>query len=291
MNSIFLPYVAFMAVVANAQDSPGNEARNTSSTWSLQPYFKIPALSWPSLSPLLNRFTSATKSAPGALQSKWSTAGDKLQWKGVFDNYESMQAHQDRLMELVDELMTTSGAQLGRLEIHGPLADAVAATGRTDPSMALKADFYDVEEGFYSRFTPETPDSQCAIQMYFDVTDWNKARPIMSQFLDRTAKESGCLYSGWSKKNNEMVWRETYTDGDSVATHFKKTGPLINRLLSGPATLKRVEIHGPKEELEKAGKDTIKKEITATSVEPEYFAITESGDEEKLQIEDEKSEL
>jgi quinol monooxygenase YgiN len=239
----------------------------------------------------LKRFTAATKSSPGALQSKWSSVGDQLLWKGMFDNYQAMQAHQERLMELVDELVASTGAQLGRLEIHGPLAEAIAASDKIDPSMALQADFYDLEEGFFSRLTPETPDTLCATQMYFDVSDWTKARPVMSEFLDRTTKESGCLYSGWSKKNNEMVWRESYADGDSVATHFTKTGPLINKLLSGPAKLTRVEIHGPKEELKKTGKDIIKKAITATSIEPEYFAITESGDEEKLQIEDQKTEL
>ena len=99
----------------------------------------------------------------------------------------------------MDELTSSTGAQIGRLEIHGPLSEAIAAapsSSKIDPSIALMADFYDLEEGFFSRLAPDTPDTLCSTQMYLDVADWGKARPIMAQFIDRTTKEPGCLYSG-----------------------------------------------------------------------------------------------
>lgn len=204
-------------------------------------------------------------------------------WRGMYEDFDSLHAAHSALMHLVDDLVASTEATLSRIEIHGPSdeLDAPETKKFLDPSMALKAEYYDMEEGFVSRLPPSVASraSLCETNEYFTVNDWGKARPIMNDFVKQTSREKGCLYSGWSKKNNELRWRESYKDGDAMLKHFKNTAPLIDKLRDGPATLERFEIHGPTVELNKA-KDI--SSLLKEPIKPIYFAITSGSDDGKL---------
>ena len=272
-------------VSSKDNDSPSIVPATTSTMWTIQPYFNVPRnLHWPSIVPFLNRFKGKTEPPPAAVRLGWSPSTEgpnQLLWKGVYDNFEAMQAQHEFIMNELNDLIAETDLTLNRLEIHGPARDLIGAKDKKlDLAMALSADFFDIEEGFSSHMSSDTDlDRACETSQYFMVKDWEKARPIMTEFVDMTEKEPGCLYSGWSKKGNELRWRETYQDGNALAKHYEDTSPLIEKLIDGPATPVRFEIHGPKEELEKT-KD-LPKTLTV-GFKPEYFMIADDGSEEKL---------
>lgn len=197
-----------------------------------------------------------------------------------------MHAHHDALMRHVNDLIAETDVTLRAFEIHGPKQELLDAPEekQLDPAFALGADYFDVQEGSFSRWSSDTPRALCETQERFKVKDWAKAKPLMKEFLDLTTKEPGCMYSSWSKKGDELSWVESYADGDAVAKHFELTGPIINKLLEGDKilALESAEVHGPKEELEKAKKNI--PEALKAALKPEYFAIAASDEvnEEKL---------
>ena len=73
----------------------------------------------------------------------------------------------------------------------------------------------------------------------------------MQEFASATRTEKGCIYYGWDTCGDKLFCREAYVDGDAVNAHLANVGPLITRLLDGPAKLDSIEIHGPAAELEK----------------------------------------
>jgi quinol monooxygenase YgiN len=274
---------------------PASKTVSMASPWTIQPYFSIPkTLHWPSIMPYMNRLTAATEAIPrparfgwGMPVMPWSAGGaNQLMWKGIYDNFEDMQSQHESIMQALDELVSETGLTLDRLEIHGSAKDLIEAPPdkKLHPGMALRADFFDsaldVEEGFSSKMSPDANlDRACETSQYFSVNDWKNALPVMKEFVKKTNDEPGCLYSGWSKKGTELRWRETYEDGDAVVKHFKETGPLIEKLIDGPAKLERFEIHGPKEELKKA--KNLPESLTV-AFKPDYFAIASDGSEEQL---------
>lgn len=200
-------------------------------------------------------------------------------WRGMYDSYASMHQHHDELMRLVEDLIDQTDATLSRFEIHGPSQDLVTAAN-LDASLALKSDYFDtIESSFGKLITPSNRERVCETNELFVVNDWTKAGPIMKDFLEKTAREPGCTYSGWSKKGDQLRWVETYTDGAAVAKHFEITGPIIDKLLEGAATLQSAEVHGPKNELEML-KNLPR--LLKAEFKPKFFAIASDGSEEQI---------
>ena len=90
------------------------------------------------------------------------------------------------------------------------------------------------------------------IRPYFTVLNWAKARPIMAEFVKRTATEDGMIYYGWDINGDTLYCREAYLDGAAVKKHLENVGSCIGELLAeGVAKLDKIAIHGPAAELEK----------------------------------------
>jgi len=89
------------------------------------------------------------------------------------------------------------------------------------------------------------------IQPTFTVKDWEAAKPIMEEFVERTKTETGCLYYGWSRCGDKLFCREAYSDAAGVLAHLDNVGPLVGKLLESAATLDQIELHGPAAELDK----------------------------------------
>ena len=85
------------------------------------------------------------------------------------------------------------------------------------------------------------------IQPTFTVKDWAAAEPIMADFVERTEKETACVYYGWSKCGDKLFCREAYVDAAGVLAHLENVGPCVDEILklsgledTGPAAEKRM---------------------------------------------------
>ena len=75
---------------------------------------------------------------------------------------------------------------------------------------------------------------------------WEKAKPIMAEFVEKTSKEGDVIFYGWTTNGDKLFCREAYSSGKGVLRHLENVGPCVEALLAdGVATLDRIELHGP----------------------------------------------
>ncbi len=75
-------------------------------------------------------------------------------------------------------------------------------------------------------------------------------RALCDQFMEATAKESKCLYYGFSFNGDQVHCREAYEDADGLLAHLDNVGAILGEAVK-IAEIARVEIHGVEEELAK----------------------------------------
>jgi quinol monooxygenase YgiN len=126
------------------------------------------------------------------------------------------------------------------------------------------------------------PNSFCSISPTFKVNNWEKVTPILDEFVEATKKETGVIYYGWvaNKETDTLVCREAYVDGDAVNKHLENVGPLIGKLLDGPAELVSIHVQGPEEEMTKVKPGTDPLGATYTYVDPSGFTNMITGTED-----------
>lgn len=97
-----------------------------------------------------------------------------------------------------------------------------------------------------------TPDNAVSIHPYFRINEGHQeqARSLCEQLIERTRQEPGCLYYAFSFSGELMHCREAYEDAAGLAAHLENSGLLIQELLENHASLERLEVHGPKAELD-----------------------------------------
>jgi len=97
------------------------------------------------------------------------------------------------------------------------------------------------------------------IQPTFTIKDLAKAEPFMKKCVDLTKTESGCMYYGWTIKDDKLFCREAYVDAAAVQAHLENIVPAVGEMLdSGAASLDEINFMGPK-----AGWGTFKKSADA----------------------------
>jgi quinol monooxygenase YgiN len=105
------------------------------------------------------------------------------------------------------------------------------------------------------------PNSFCSIIPTFKVNDWDKVNPILDELVETTKKETGVIYYGFvaNKETNTVVCREAYVDGDAMNKHLENAGPVLGKLMDGPAEVVSMHVQGPEEEITKckAGMDPL----------------------------------
>jgi len=111
-------------------------------------------------------------------------------------------------------------------------------------------------------------DNCVSIHPYFTVSEQNldQAREYCERFVASTQTESKCLYYGFSISGNEIHCREGYQGGEGLLAHLENVGALLGEFLEKIATITRLEVHGPADELEKV------KEALAP-LKPQYFVL------------------
>lgn len=112
-----------------------------------------------------------------------------------------------------------------------------------------------------------TQDKCCSIVPYFKVHEGklDAFKTLCEQFVDKTVMEPKCLYYGFSFDGEQAHFREGYKDAQGVLAHLENVGALLEEALK-IADLTRLEIHGPRDELEKL------KEPLA-DLNPQYFTL------------------
>jgi hypothetical protein len=78
----------------------------------------------------------------------------------------------------------------------------------------------------------------------------DEAKALLREFVAKTATEAKMLYYEFTLNGDEVFCREAYTDAEGVLAHLENVGPLLDRMLT-LASLARLELHGPVEELDK----------------------------------------
>jgi quinol monooxygenase YgiN len=76
------------------------------------------------------------------------------------------------------------------------------------------------------------------------------AKALLREFVAKTAVEEKVISYEFTVNGDEVFCREAYLDADGVLAHLDNVGALLERLLT-MASLIRLEVHGPAEELGK----------------------------------------
>jgi quinol monooxygenase YgiN len=69
-------------------------------------------------------------------------------------------------------------------------------------------------------------------------------------FIEKTRNEEKNLFYGFTVNGDELFCREGYVDAEGVLAHLENVGALLSEVLK-IASLTRVELHGPAQELDK----------------------------------------
>lgn len=97
-----------------------------------------------------------------------------------------------------------------------------------------------------------TNDKCCTIAPYFYVhsSQLEIFKSLCEKFVEKASTEPKCLYYGFTFLDDQVHCREGYEDAEGVLAHLDNVGELLRHALE-IGTLKRLEIHGPAEELAK----------------------------------------
>ena len=95
-------------------------------------------------------------------------------------------------------------------------------------------------------------DTCCTLGPYWKVHpgQMDAFRETCERFMEKTRAEPDCMFYGWSFGGDEVHCREGYKDAQAILFHLQNVGPLLEEALK-IATITRLEVHGPRSELEK----------------------------------------
>ncbi|MES1925132.1 hypothetical protein [Salinisphaera sp. T31B1] len=95
-------------------------------------------------------------------------------------------------------------------------------------------------------------DNCCSIAPYFNVPEqrMDEFKALVGRFVEASAKEPGCLYYGFLFDGQTATCREGYDGADGVLAHLDNVGELFTQAQQ-IAELTRMEVHGPKAELDR----------------------------------------
>ncbi len=112
-----------------------------------------------------------------------------------------------------------------------------------------------------------TVDKCCIIAPYFKVQSGklNDFKELCEKFVERAIQEEKCLFYGFSFSDDLVHCREGYADAESLMFHLEHAGDLLSQALK-ISELARLEVHGPKAELDKLSE-------VLEALNPQYYAL------------------
>lgn len=166
--------------------------------------------------------------------------GDNLFGRLAFPDADALKNHLATAPDSASLLADV--ATLKSLEIHGPAAELAKLS-------IDGANMFEIESGL-SRLERETgaamlPIQAISVHSRFTIKDAAAAKPICAELIERTVKETDCLYSSWTRCGDELYLREAFGSVVGIARHVDNVGDLLSSLSSegGPATLDSNELH------------------------------------------------
>jgi quinol monooxygenase YgiN len=216
---------------------------------TIQPTFTVQ--DWTRAKPIMEDFVTRTRKEANCMYYGWSKTGDKpgdkLFCREAYTDAAAVLEHIENIGPCVDALLAEGVATLDEISLHGPSAELDKCKETCDP---FGMQYYQIDSGF-STITKEVggiPSGQrlVSIQPTFTVQSWEKAKPIMAEFVEKTSKEGDVIFYGWTTNGDKLFCREAYSSGKGVLRHLENVGPCVEALLAdGVATLDRIELHGP----------------------------------------------
>lgn len=216
---------------------------------------------------LLSWFVESSRKESGCLFYGATLSGDKIFFREGYKDGEAARIHIERIKDKLTEFMEYASNDSS--EVHGPKKELDAIKDLTDAWNPTYFLFLDGSSYIYSsRLLGKQKKAFCSIQPTFTVLDRQKFLDELAPTLCRMTKgESLCLWYGWTmtEDGTKAFCREAYKNGKGVAKHLDNVGKVLGDALeSGVLKLDKIEIHGPKEELEIC-------KATADPLNPVYF--------------------
>ncbi len=215
---------------------------------------------WGTASRLVNEHADCARADASTMFCGWSRCGDRLSCRIAFADADTARAHLARTAAPL-EALGSGPATRDAIEVYGPAAELrkLREGGALGEACCL-----DVASGvsFMVKECGATLRglSHVTLQPTFAVRDAGAALAIAEEavaLVDRL-EGSGCAYYGWcvsaagksasrgaEPEAASLVCRMAHNNADAVGAHLANAGALIEALLDGPATLRRVELHGP----------------------------------------------
>jgi quinol monooxygenase YgiN len=242
-QSILLPRTLprFAATAQEAEQHPNVPLA------SIMPYFKIK--DWVAAAPIMEEFEHLSERANlPTLEHAWMSKSDDRSGPitvlrvSMHDADQLMDFYIDELSPLIDKLLQTA-ATIERIELHG-----ISSEDKNHPYSELFE-----TAGWFSKLGSDDalPKTSLYVRPYYTILDEVKAKPLMQQAIEEIQKEEGVLYFGWHREGNRAVCHGIFRDAMSFADHYKRVNTILASLLAGPATLEKIEVHGPDVELKK----------------------------------------
>jgi hypothetical protein len=140
-------------------------------------------------------------------------------------------------------------------EIHGP-PTIMAPSTETDVSNLMESmpgigvHFHEIDEGLHrkdaNREIAEDKDSEVKVTTYFEVLNWETARPRLAKIIERATLENACKYQSWTRSEDLLIVREAFDTASDVAAHWAYCGPMYAAMFATHAAcLNRIEVHSP----------------------------------------------
>jgi len=110
---------------------------------------------------------------------------------------------------------------------------------------------YDVQAPMVQVFGETFPNRFLTLQPTFTVLDWERAKPILDDYLALARGDFSCMYCGCSTNaENKLACRVAHPDAAATIAHLNAVGECLDQLcIEGVATLDDFALHGPADEL------------------------------------------
>jgi quinol monooxygenase YgiN len=217
---------------------------------TIHPVFTINNLE--AAEPHMMKMVEGTKKEAGCLYYGWTICGNKLHCRETYVDGKAAVIHLQNAGPMVGEMLDSGACSLDYIYVMGDEDELEVVKPAAD---ALGAKYWTVWDDFTNfAKTSGSNDAMadfCTIQPTFTILDLTAAEEYMTECVEATTKEQGCLYYGWTICDDKLYCREAYVDGAAVAVHLESAGPIVGRMIeAGMVKLDKIEIHGPSYELD-----------------------------------------
>ena len=243
--------------------------------------------------PILADYVQQSRNEPRLIYCGWSCTrstkasdvvgsfregrGDRLCLRQAYPDGDAAAAHMKQVVVPCLEALVDGPVSPGDIEIHGPAAEiqkcGIASVGAGEAKSFVTVagvSFMEKEAGGVL-----LPMQLTSVHSTFKVNDWAATQPMLDDFVERTRKneKNGCIYSAFSRCDDELALREAYGSPSAIAKHVENVSPITESLLGGassPLTLTRTQLHGSLLNL-RSYQESMRREGVYGDEPPEYF--------------------